>query len=60
LSLVFSTHIGLKYGKFDFGAFHPALENCIRRSRKFRKGSDGIGHAYFGFVFVVLTCRAKT
>jgi hypothetical protein len=60
LSRVFSTHSGLKYGKFDFGAFHLALENCIRSSNKFGKGSDRMGHANFGFVLVVLTCRAKT
>jgi hypothetical protein len=57
---VFSTHIGLKYGKFNFGAFHLALENCIRSSKKFREGSDGMGHPNFGFVLVVLMYRAKT
>jgi hypothetical protein len=59
-SHVFSTHIGLKYGKFDSGAFHLALENCIRSSKKFRERSDGMGLANFGFVLVVLMYRAKT
>jgi hypothetical protein len=42
---VLSAHSGLKYGKFDIGAFHLVLE--IVRSKKFRKGSDLMGHARF-------------